>query len=211
MPIPMPLKYSLLAVACVTLWATAPARAERADRTKPMVVESDGKESASVDLARKLTVITGNVVVTQGTMRINADRIEVREDPPGRYQANAKGSTAQPALFRQKRDRVDEIVEAESQRIEYDGGSERVKFIGDAKLRVLRAGVVSDEASAATIVYDQRADTIVFEGGAPAAAGAPPGRARLVFVPRPEGSASEPAAAPAPSPARPASGAGEAR
>lgn len=208
MPIPMPLKYSLLAVACFALSVALPARAERADRTKPMVVESDGKESASVDLARKLTVITGNVVVTQGTMRINADRIEVREDPPGRFQANAKGNPTKPAVFRQKRDRVDEIVEAESQRIEYDGGSERVRFIGDARLRVLRAGVVSDEASAATIVYDQRADTIVFEGGAPASAGAPPGRARLVFVPRAEAAASEPAPAPA---ASPASGAGGTR
>jgi len=198
MPIHMPQKYSQIAAAgfaCLALLAVAPAQAEKADRTKPMVVESDGKESASVDLARKLTVITGNVVVTQGTMQIHADRIEVREEPPGRYQANAKGNPAKPAQFRQKRDRVDEIVEAESQRIEYDGGSERVKFIGDAKLRVLRAGVVSDEANASTIVYDQRADTIVFEGGAPVSPGAAPGRARLVFVPRPDTSASEPAGA----------------
>lgn len=209
MPIHMPPKYTLLTAACLCLFAVHSAQAERADRSKPMVVESDGKESASVDLARKLTVITGNVVVTQGTLQIHADRIEVREDPPGRYQANAKGNPSKPALFRQKRDRVDEIVEAESQRIEYDGGGERVKFIGDAKLRVLRAGVVSDEANASTIVYDQRADTIVFEGGAPPSPGAAPGRARLVFVPRPDASASEPAAAPPPP--KPASGAGETR
>lgn len=190
-------------LAALTGLALLPARAERADRNKPMVVESDGKESASVDLARKVTVVTGNVVVTQGTMQINADRIEVREDPPGRYQATARGNAAKPALFRQKRDRVDEVMEGEAQRIEYDGSAEKVRFIGNARLRVLRNGTPSDEASAATITYDQRTDTVVFEGGAPPSPGAAPGRARLVFVPRQDGAASEPAPA--------ASGAGDAR
>jgi lipopolysaccharide export system protein LptA len=201
MPLYMPKTFPLLAVAAAALLGLAAdlARAERADRNKPMVVESDGKESASVDLARKVTVVTGNVVVTQGTMQINADRIEVREDPPGRYQATARGAASKPALFRQKRDRVDEIMEGEAQRIEYDGSAERVRFIGNAKLRVLRNGAPSDEASAATIVYDQRSDTVVFEGGAPPSPGAAPGRARLVFVPRQDPAASEPEA-----PARPA-------
>jgi lipopolysaccharide export system protein LptA len=167
--------------------------AERADRLQPMVVESDGRQAASVDLNRKITVLNGNVSITQGTLRILAERVEIREEAPGRFMAQARGSSLQPTRFRQKRDRQDEVVEAESNRVEYDSAAERVRFIGDAKLRVLRNGKVSDEAHAAVIVYDQKADTLVFEGGSPpagAAASTPAnGRARLVFVPRqtPEG------------------------
>lgn len=170
-----------------------PALAERADRGKPMEIESDGKQAASVDLKNKLTTISGNVVISQGTLRIRADKVEVREELPGRFHATAIGSAEQPAVFRQKRDRVDEYVEAEALRVEYDGAAERVRFVGQAKLRVIRTSGPPDEASAAVISYDQRSDTIVFEGGAASAPGGAPGRARLVFIPRSaEGAASEP-------------------
>ena len=174
--------------------AAGPARAEKADRGMPMVIESNGQQSATVDLKTKLTVISGNVVIAQGSLQIKADRVEIKEAPPGRYQATARGSAERPAQFRQKRDRVDETVEAEALRVEYDGANEKVRFVGDAKMRVVRSSGPPDEASAAVITYDQRTDTIVFEGGPPPSVGAPPGRARLVFIPRnAEAAASEPA------------------
>jgi lipopolysaccharide export system protein LptA len=178
--------------ACAAALVPGAARAEKADRTLPMVVESDGKQSATVDLKTKTTVITGNVVIAQGTLLIKADRVEVREDVPGRYLANARGNADKPATFRQKRDRVDEVVEAEAARVEYDGANEKVRFIGDAKLRVVRPAGPPDEANAAVITYDQRSDTIVFEGASPSASGANNGRARLVFIPRQAQAASEP-------------------
>ena len=158
-----------------------------------MEIVSDGQQSASVDLKTKLTVITGNVVITQGTLQIKADRVEVRENPPGRYQARALGSTERPATFRQKRDRVDEVVEGEAERVEYDGAAEKVRFVGNAKLRQVHPSGPPDEANAAVITYDQRGDTIFFEGGSPTTAGAPPGRVRMVIIPRGAEAASEPA------------------
>ncbi len=186
---PMPpfrlLPAAVIAAALLAAGGWLPAHAEKADRGKPLEVVSDGSQSAVVDLKTKLTTISGHVVVTQGTLQIKADRIEVREGTPGRYQANALGSTAQPATFRQKRDRVDEFVEGEAERIEYDGAAEKVRFVGNAKLRVVRPGGPPDEANAAVITYDQRSDTIVFEGGTYPA--------RLVFIPRStEPTASEP-------------------
>lgn len=184
---------AVLAAALLLGAGMAPAaRAETADRSKPMVIESDDQQSATVDLKAKLTVISGNVVITQGTLQIKADRVEFRENPPGRYQANARGSAGKPATFRQKRDRVDEVVEAEAERVEYDGAAEKVRFIGHAKLRVVRPGGPPDEADAAVITYDQRSDTIVFEGSSAAASGPATGRARLVFIPRQADAASEP-------------------
>ena len=129
--------------------------------------------------------ISGNVVVSQGTLQIKADKVEIREDTQGRPLATATGSATKPASFRQKRDRPDEFIEAEAQRIDYDGGADRVRFSGGAKMRLVRAGVVTDEASASAIVYDQPSDTVTFEGSANTGkSGGLDGRARLVFVPR---------------------------
>lgn len=164
--------------------------AEKADRQQPMVVESDGKESAQVDLARKLTLVRGNVSISQGTMLIRADRVEVREPQDGVYNAVAFGWPNQQTSFRQKRDHDNEYIEAQSDRIEYDGATERVKFLGNAWLRMRRAGVVTDEASGAVITYDQRTDTVLFSGEGPAKPGVVPGKVRMVFTPR---SASAPA------------------
>ena len=159
--------------------------AEKADRSKPLVVESDGKQAVQADLAKHTTSISGNVVVSQGSLQIKADKVEIREDAQGRPLAAATGSATKPASFRQKRDRPDEYIEAEAQRIDYDGGADRVRFSGGAKMRLVRAGVVTDEASASAIVYDQPSDTVTFEGSASTGkSGGSDGRARLVFVPR---------------------------
>ena len=188
----MPLSRLLTAVGLIAL--ALPLAAEQADRNLPLEVTSDGKEAAKVDLARRVTTISGNVVATQGTLRVTAATVEVREDERGFYHALAQGG---PATFRQKRDRVNEWVAGQASRIEYDGAAERVRLVGNAKLRLERPGSAGDEATAPVIVYDQRSDTVVFEGGAGGTASEPQ-RARLVFTPRPR--AAEPAASAASAP-----------
>ena len=79
-----------LALAIASATANAPALAERADRSKPMVVEAD--RPGTVDLQRQVVVFNGNVVVTQGTMTLRADRVEMRELPDGYRTATAVGS-----------------------------------------------------------------------------------------------------------------------
>ena len=201
MPIPMHLRSSSfnlafgVALACTSAAPTL--HAEKADRSKPMIVESDGKQAASVDLSRKITVISGNVSIVQGSLQIKADRVEVHELESGQFTAVAKGSAAVPATFRQKRDRVDEFIEGRAEHVDYDGAQETVKLVGNAQLKILRSGVPSDEASAETIVYNQRADTIVFEGASAVSPGLASSKARLVFVPRAQ---PEPPAAPASAP-----------
>jgi lipopolysaccharide export system protein LptA len=175
----------LAAALLAGLLLAAGAQAERADRTKPLVVESDGSQAASVNLGKRATTMVGNVVITQGTLQIKADRVEVREDAPGRFTAVALGRPGQPATFRQKRDRVDEVIEAQGERIDYDGGADRIRLTGEARMRVLRAGTPADEATATVIIYDQPTDTLTFEGGSGSGNGTPGGgRPRMVFVPR---------------------------
>jgi lipopolysaccharide export system protein LptA len=165
------------------------ARAEKADRTKPMVVEAD--QSGTVDLQRQVLVYTGNVVIAQGTMQLRADRIEMRETAGGYRTATALGSTAKPASWRQKRDGVDEVVEGSADRIEFDGRSDTLRFVGNGAVRRLRAGAVADEITGASIVWDNSTEVFKVEGGVPSVSN-PGGRVRAVLSPR-----AEPGATPA--------------
>jgi lipopolysaccharide export system protein LptA len=181
----------VLALAATAL-APGAARAEKADRFKPLNVEADlpGK----IDLANQFVVFNGNVVVTKGTMTIRAARIEVRETPDGYHTAVAIGGAGKPATFRQKRDGVDEFIEGEAERLEYDGKTDTVRFVNRASVRRLRGALVADEISGNLVSYDSISEVFSVSGGATPTPTNPGGRVRAVLTPR-EGSAAAEAAA----------------
>ena len=166
--------------------------AEKADRSKQMVIEAN--QPGTLDMARQVVVFAGSVVVTQGTMAIRAERVEVRERPDGNRSATAIGQPGKPATFRQKRDGVDEYVEGSADRIEYDSRGDVVRFVGAAQVRRLRGTTTADEISGSVITYDNGNETFNVQGAAPAVtagASAPTaGRVRVVLTPRAEGPAS---------------------
>ena len=168
------------------------AHAEKADRFKPLNVEADlpGK----IDLLKQFVVFNGNVVVTKGTMVIRAARIEVRETPDGYHTAVAIGSAANPATFRQKRDGVDEFIEGEAERLEYDAKTDTVRFVTRAAVRRLRGANVADEISGNLVTYDSISEVFAVSGGATPTASNPGGRVRAVLTPR-EGTPAAAAAA----------------
>ncbi|MEO8151637.1 MAG: lipopolysaccharide transport periplasmic protein LptA [Rhizobacter sp.] len=160
-----------------------PAQAEKADRLKKMEVESD--QPGKVDLQNQIVVFNGNVVVTKGTMVIRASRIEVRESPEGYQYATATGTSSQLAGFRQKRDGVNEFIEGEAERLEYDSKADIIRFVNKASVKRLRGTVVADEVTGALITYDSTAELFTVSGGASAATPAnPTGRVRAVLTPR---------------------------
>jgi lipopolysaccharide export system protein LptA len=163
-----------------------PVRAEKADRTLPIVVEAD--KPGTLDLQRQVVVFNGNVQIVQGTLTIRADRIEVREQAGGYRSAIATGTPGQPASYRQKRDGVNEFVEASAERIEYDARAGTLRFSGSAAVRRLRDGVVADEITGAEIRWDDAAELFSVAGGEPAGGG----RVRAVLTPRPDPAASAP-------------------
>jgi len=177
---------------CLAVLASPPALAERADRNKPMAIEAD--QPGSVDLQRQVVIFNGNVTISQGTMLLRADRVELRERPDGYREAKAIGSAERPANFRQKRDGVDETVEGAAERIEFDAKTDTLRFIGNAAVRRLRAGVVADEITGSLITWDNTNELFKVTGGAASPAN-PTGRVRAVFAPREEEAASAPKAA----------------
>lgn len=171
------------ACALALLAAAAPVQAEKADRLKKMEVESD--QPGKVDLQNQIVTFSGNVVVTKGTMVIRAARIEVRESPDGYQYATASGSSAQLASFRQKREGVNEFIEGEAERLEFDSKADTVRFTHKASVRRLRGTAVADEVTGAHITYDNTAELFTVSGGAAGATLAnPSGRVRAVLTPR---------------------------
>lgn len=181
--------------ACLLLLAAglcATAQAEKADRSKPLVVEAD--QGGSIDLQRQVLIYTGNVVVVQGTMQLRAERIEMRQTPDGHRTALAIGQAGKPASWRQKRDGVDETVEGTADRIEFDGKADTLRLLGKGVVRRLRGATVADEISGSSILWDNNAELFRVEGGAGTPSN-PTGRVRAVLSPRTEAPAAGPAAA----------------
>ena len=150
------------------------ALAERADRDKPINLEAD---RVTIDDAKKVSVFEGNVVLTQGTTMLKADRMTVREDAQGFQYAVAYGNLA---YFRQKRDGVDEYIEGWAERIEYDGKAERVQLFDQARMK---RG--ADEVRGSYISYDQPTEFYRVVGAQDSTASDhSPGRVRAVIQPK---------------------------
>ena len=187
------------------------ANAERADRTKPMNVESD---NLHYDDLKQTSVFTGKVLVTKGTIVIRGTKLEVHQDPEGYQFGTVWAEPGKRAFFREKREGADEFIEGESDVIEYDGKADLVKFIGRAEMRRLRGTVVNDETSGSIITYDNNSDQFAVAGGSPGGASPanPGGRVRATLAPRAAAAAPAASGASAPRPAAaPASAASAAR
>ena len=171
----------------------APALADRADRNAPMNVEAD---ALRYDDARQTSVFTGNVVITKGTIVIRGHQVDVRQDAQGNQFGTVVGRPGQPAFFRQKREGLDEHIEGEALRIDYDSQADTVKFTGEAVLRRYRHAKLNDETSGSTIVYDNRTEVFTVDGSAAGRTPTnPSGRVRALLTPNPAPNAANPAPA----------------
>jgi lipopolysaccharide export system protein LptA len=141
------------------------AYAERADRRKPMVVDSG---ETDVDNKAKIWQLRKGVTIMQGTLKIIGDRGEVKGLPPTSV-AKLFGT---PVCFRQKKDGSDEVMRGQGDRIEYDQNRERVEFFGKV---VVHDG--ANEMRAEHVVYYMRTETFEVREK-------PSAQARIVLVPR---------------------------
>jgi lipopolysaccharide export system protein LptA len=175
------------------------AQAEKADRFQKLKVEAD--QQGKIDLVNNLVTFNGNVVVSKGSMVIRAARVELRETAGGYHNAVAFGADGKPATFRQKRDGVDETIEGEAERLEYDGKADTVRFVNRASVRRLRGASVADEISGSLVSYDSTSEVFSVSGGPATSPTQPGGRVRAVLTPRDGSAAAEEAAQAASKPA----------
>ncbi len=173
---------SVLVAACLAGGFTT-ASAEKADRAKPMNIESD---TLRYDDLNQVSIFTGRVVLTKGTIVIRGAQIEVRQDADGYQYGLVTGSPDKRAFFRQKREALDEFIEGEGETIYYDGKADTVTFTKRAQLRRYRGTKLGDEVTGAVIVYENLTDMFSVDGNAAAGqVGAPTGgRVRAMLTPK---------------------------
>jgi lipopolysaccharide export system protein LptA len=182
--------FPLILTVVLTVGTALPAAAEKADRDKPMNAEAD---ALRYDDLKQSSVFTGNVVITKGSTIIRGGQVDVSQDPEGYQKAIATAAPGKLAYYRKKRDGVDEYVEGEGERIEYDSRADLVKFINRAVVRRYKGATLADETSGALIVYNNTSDVFSVDGGTQNRSAAnPSGRVRAMLSPR--ASASVPAA-----------------
>jgi len=178
------MRRSALGIIATALAATAfGAAAERADREKEIVV---GADRLTADDKNRTSTFEGSVVITQGTMRMTASKVTVREDNDRHKYYVANGA---PVSFRQKRDNVDEWIEGFAERAEFDDRNDVLKLFERA--RVKRN---NDELAGDVITYDMKKE-VAEVTGAPANAKSPAGgRVKVIILPPKKAGDEKPAA-----------------
>ena len=107
----------------------ASAFAENADRTKEMVVQAIVGE---FDHGAGVYVITKEVTITQGTLKVTSDKGTVTRRANGTYQSSLQGG---PVCFRQRTEKGD-WAQGIADRAEHDNATGIVELFGNAKLFV---------------------------------------------------------------------------
>ena len=166
----------------VVFTAFVPARivgAQNDDKKQPINYSAN---TGDVNYQTKTGKLSGNVVITQGTMTIRADRIDFKQNADNSVSATAYGN---PITFRQKREGVDEYFEGYAQRAEYDGEKSLLELFDRA---LLKRG--QDEIRSNYISYNTKTELFRAEGRPDAPAtpqdAGPGARVRGVFQPKGE-------------------------
>jgi len=163
-----------------------PAFAERADRDKPMQLEAN---RISIDDAKKIQILEGDVVVIKGTMVLKADKVVITEDKYGFQLGVATGGKDGLARIRQKREGLEEYIDGEAERIEYNTNTEVAEFFRRAWVR---SG--DDQVKGDYIWYDAISEKYLVTAGKSSDPKGQPARVRAIIQPKSKaGQGSQPA------------------
>lgn len=139
-------KFPLLLGLSASLMASATAWALPSDREQPIRVQAD---SAELDDQKKVAVYRGDVVITQGTMKITGDTVTITQNAQG--EVDVFTSVGRPAYYEQQPREGDPIVKAYGLTIQYFSANERITLTDQAKV-VQQGNTFEGEK----IVYDTR-------------------------------------------------------
>ncbi|MEE4381863.1 MAG: lipopolysaccharide transport periplasmic protein LptA [Pseudomonadales bacterium] len=128
------------------------------DREQPIEIEAD---RAELDDATGRAVYSGSVRLDQGTLRVTADRLEIRTDRARVTRITAEGAEdGEPARYRQIPREGEQPVRASAETIVYDTTTETIELSGDARLEQAEDRFEGDHIS-----YDLRTRKVAAEAG----------------------------------------------
>lgn len=163
---------SLLLAATLAL-ASLPAMALPSDWQQEMVIQSN---SAELDRKTGMVVYEGDVVLSQGTLRIESSRLVLMFNGKHLQQAIAEGT---PARYQQKVSVDKPVTSATAERIDYYAGNREIAFTGNAELQQ-----DNNRFSGEQIRYNINTETVTARGDeSTPAAGTAKQRIRVVIQP----------------------------
>ncbi len=109
-------------------------QALESDREQPIRIQAD---AAMVDENQGASVYRGNVIITQGTLEVTADEVEIFTADNTVIQIIAKvdKNSDDLAQYRQQINEAEEMVYADAKKITYLVQEERLHLAGDARLQ----------------------------------------------------------------------------
>jgi lipopolysaccharide export system protein LptA len=184
---------AMVFIASTASIATTAAYAEKADRLKEVEITFNKGSSDTSDKDRVVSTVEGDVILTQGTLRIEAARMRVRSDADKQVFAEIFSLPGKQITFREKRDGTNDFIDGVADRAEFDQKNNLLKLFGNA--RVKSGG---DVMNGELITYNTGSERFEISGGTsttttPSAAP----RSRIVFQPRTDASKDAPKDAPA--------------
>jgi lipopolysaccharide export system protein LptA len=126
------------------------------DAQQPIEVEA---ESVMVDEISGFNEFSGNAQVTQGSLLMTAELIQVQTNADGVETMKATGSIENPAKYVQRQENQSRFVEATATLITYDVNEGMVFLVGNA---YLIQGF--DSFSGETLTYDIDNDRVIVKG-----------------------------------------------
>jgi len=144
---------AMLCIVLCTMLTSASAHARKSDFTQPIFINADRTE---YDETTGIQIWSGNVVMSQGTMEIKADRIKItlRDNKLSRVEG-----TGSPIEFQQENE-SGELVKGNATTIDYNAETNSLTLGGSATLTQPGQRLQSER-----IVFDINRQKVSAEGG----------------------------------------------
>lgn len=156
----------------------------QADRLQATTIDAN---KMTYNEKSNVTVFTGNVLLTRGSLVIRGEKLTLTETPDGNQLAKVEGS---PAQFKQQRDSKVKsdvlLISGAADAIDFDGNKALVTLTGKASIEKIANGQLTESISGNKIIYEQNTEFLNVVG-APNSAGKT--RVQAVIKPKTQGQA----------------------
>lgn len=156
------------------------AYAARAESEQPIYVQAD---RWTYDDLKQVNILTGNVIVTKGTLTIKGDRVILKQDAKGYQAITSYAERQERAYFRQELGGARGYIEGYGKQIDYNSQSDLTVLTRCATVRRrLPSAQLLDEISGSVIRYDGRKEFYTASAGE--GASQETSRVRAILTPR---------------------------
>ncbi len=143
----------------ISLLLSTNAFALKNDREQAILIESN---KATIDNIKRVAIYEGDVIVIQGSIRINADTVTLNYTE--KQEIGKVIAVGQPARFKQRLESGDEI-KAKARRMEYNAIKDTLHLTKEAELRKEKDGKDIYTSNAPRIIYDTQRGIIKADKG----------------------------------------------